>query len=119
MFKSWKGGKEGGGEGVLPYQAAAAKPISPDTEFLFPGFSSEIWQPEHTHLISESQDEQDQTLGSGSKAGPGLGRLQAGSCEQRGDGSLALPAAPRVAALGLGHPVLVLPLICSTLSFLI
>lgn len=29
MFKSWKGGKEEGGEGALPYQAAAAKPISP------------------------------------------------------------------------------------------
>lgn len=63
MFKSWK-------EAVLPYEAAAAKPISPAAEFLFPGFSGEIWQLEHTRLISEPQDGQDQTLGSGSKAGP-------------------------------------------------
>lgn len=46
-------------------------------------------------------------------------RLRAGSCEQRGDGSLATPAAPRLAALGLGHPVPVLLLICSALSFLL
>lgn len=43
MFKSWKGGKEGEEEGVLPHHTAAAKPISPAAEFLFPGFSSEIW----------------------------------------------------------------------------
>lgn len=48
---------------------------------------------EHTHLISESLDEQDQTLGSSSKAGPGLSRLQAGSYKQHSDGSNAMPAA--------------------------
>lgn len=67
MFKSWKEGEEG----VLTYEAAAAKPISPAAEFLFSGFSGEIWRWEHTCLISESQDGQDQTLGSSSKAGPG------------------------------------------------
>uniref|UniRef100_A0A8C9F6W4 Cyclic nucleotide gated channel subunit alpha 2 n=1 Tax=Pavo cristatus TaxID=9049 RepID=A0A8C9F6W4_PAVCR len=45
------------------------EPISPAAEFLFPGSSSEMWPREHKYLISEPQDEQDQMLGSSSKAG--------------------------------------------------
>lgn len=53
----------------MPWQVAVAEPISPVAEFLFPGSSSEMWPREHMHLISEPQDEQDQMLGSSSKAG--------------------------------------------------
>lgn len=40
-------------------------------------------------------------------------------CRRHSDGSPATPAAPGATALGLRQPLLVLPLICSTLSFLL
>lgn len=71
-----------------------------------------------THILSQSPKmSRFKHLGAVQRLDPGLSRLQAGSCEQHGDGSLAMPAASQVTALGLG--LLVLPLICSTFTFLL
>lgn len=73
-----KAGREGGkeGEGVLPYQAAAAKPISPATEFLFPSFSSQSGN-RSTHFLSQSpKTSRIKHLGAVQRLDPGLCRLQ-------------------------------------------
>lgn len=90
----------------MPHQAAIS--LSTQTQ----SFSSPVnlASGAHTLLISESQGEQDQTLGSSSKAG--------GRAVQPAGGTGGSASCPGATALGLGQPLLVLPLICSTLSSL-
>lgn len=113
-LEGWEGEKE-----FCPTRLQQLSLSAQPQSFSFPASSvrSGDWR---THILSQSPKmSRIKHLGAFQRLDPGLRRLQAGSCEHHSDGSLAAPAAPRVAALGLGHLLLVLPLICSTLSFLL
>lgn len=107
-----KAGREGQRESVLPHQAAISL-STPAMEFLLPSFSSESgnWS---THFLSQSpQASRISHLGAVQRLEPGLCSLQEAQEEP------CRASCPGAAALGLGQPLLGLPLICSTLSFLL
>jgi len=106
-FARSKAGREGKREGEREFCPTRLQQLSLSAQTQsFSSPSSPLRSGDWSiHILSQSpKTSRIKHLGAVQRLDPGLSRLQAGSCEQHGDGSLAMPATPCVAALGLGIP---------------